>query len=87
MATKKKKVYGNKVTPIQCRVMQELARYMYLTNSQLLSLGVGTRSRTYLGEHLRSLARRKENLLFESHYDKPYPMKGRYENMYRLSPQ
>lgn len=31
-------IYSNKVTEIQCRVLEELARYMYLTNSQMLHL-------------------------------------------------
>ncbi len=31
-------VYSNKVTEIQCRILEELARYFYLTNSQFLHL-------------------------------------------------
>ena len=80
-------IYSNRVTEIQCRILEELARYFYLTNSQMLHIWVGTVSSNYLWEHLRSLAGRKKPLIYSKGYDKPAPLKGRVENLYRLTPR
>ena len=73
------------ITNIQGKVLEGLARYKYLTLSQMLDLKVGTTRYKYLWEQVKSLRDRKRPLVECHKFESPNPRKGRVEAMYYLS--
>ena len=85
MKVKKKIKWANVITSIQGNVLEGLARYKYLTLSQMLELEVGTIRRKYLWEQVTSLRDRRKALVACHRFENPEPKKGRVEDMYFLT--
>lgn len=83
-ATNKLK-WENVITNIQGNVLEGLARYKFLTLSQMLKLQVGTTRYKYLWEQVKSLRDRRKPLVSCHRYENPEPRKGRVEDMYFLT--
>ena len=78
-------LWGNVITNIQENILLGLARYKFLTTSQMLALNVGTKHYPYLWKQLVSLRDRKKPLVICNNFPNPNPKKGRVESMYFLS--
>lgn len=78
--------WSNVITNIQGNVLEGLARYKFLTLSQMLDLEVGTTRYKYLWEQVKSLRDRRKPLVRCHRYENPEPRKGRVEDMYFLTP-
>ena len=77
--------WENVITNIQGNVLEGLARYKFLTLSQMLDLQVGTTRYKYLWEQVKSLRDRRKPLVSCHRYENPEPRKGRVEDMYFLT--
>ena len=75
------------ITNIQGNVLEALAKYKFLTLTQMLLLDVGTIQYKYLWEQVKSLRDRKRALVGAHRFDSPYPRKGRVEDLYYLTNQ
>jgi hypothetical protein len=78
-------LWANAITNIQQNILVSLARYKFLTSSQMLALEVGTKHYPYLWKQLVSLRDRKKPLVICNSFPNPNPKKGRVESMYFLS--
>lgn len=77
--------WDNLITKIQQNVLVSLARYKYLTMSQMISLKVGTNQYPYLWKQVASLRDRKRALVSCNNFPLPSPKKGRVESLYFLT--
>jgi len=82
----KKIPWENKITFIQSNVMEHLARYKFLTLSQMLALDIGTTQYQYLWKQVMSIRDRKNPLVGCHSFGIPQPQKGKVESMYYLTP-
>lgn len=73
------------LTPSQAKILEHLARYKFLTSSQLIRLGVSNR-RSNLSVMLKPLKESKRALVGEMQFAF-VPSKGRLENFYYLKPK
>lgn len=78
--------WAGRITSIQGNILEHLARYKFLTSSQLLRLDVGTTQYQYLSKQLKSLRDRGRPLIGCHNFSTPQPRKGRVESMYFLKP-
>ncbi|MEO1263850.1 MAG: hypothetical protein AAFZ15_33905 [Bacteroidota bacterium] len=83
----KKVMWGNTITNIHANVLLGLARYQYLTFSQMLQLGVGTKHYQYLWKQVVSLRDRRRPLVKCHNFSTPQPKRGRVESLYFLTAQ
>ena len=73
------------LTPAQTRILLCLARYKFLTTSQMITLGISNR-RSNLSVMLKPLKELKRPLIGEIEFGL-IPAKGRLENFYYLKPK
>lgn len=85
MSSKKKIEWSGAITIIQGNVLEALARYKFLTMSQMLKLNIGTTQYNYLSRQIKSLNDRKKALIKRQSYQAPQVSKGRIEGMYFLT--
>ena len=85
MAKDKKVPWEGSITNIQGNVLEALARYKFLTMSQMLSLDIGTTQYQYLAKQTKSLRDRGKPLIGCHNFHTPQPRKGRVESMYYLT--
>ena len=83
--TTKKVPWAGRITSIQGNILEALARYKFLTNTQLLRLDVGTTQYPYLAKQIRSLRDRGRPLVGTHNFHTPQPRKGRVESMHYLT--
>ncbi len=81
----KKVMWHNTITNIQARVLEGLARYQYLTFSQMSALGVGASHYQYLWKQVASIRDRKRPLVKCHNFSTPQPKRGRVESLYFLT--
>jgi len=77
----KKIPWENKITFIQSNVMEHLARYKFLTLSQMLALDIGTTQYQYLWKQVMSIRDRKNPLVGCHSFGIPQPQKGKVERI------
>jgi len=78
-------LWAHTITNIQENILLGLARYKFLTSSQILLLDVGTKHYPYLWKQLVSLRDRNKPLVQCHNFPAPNPKKGRVESMYFLT--
>ncbi len=76
--------WSDKITNIQGKVLISLARYKYLTLSQLLAIGVGTTQYKYLWKQVASMRDRKRALIERRSFNLEIRL-GRVEDLYYLT--
>ena len=76
--------WSNKITNIQANVLEALAKYKFLTLSQMLQIGVGTTQYKYLWKQVASLRDRKRGLVDRRNFNTEDRL-GRVEDMYFLT--
>ena len=84
---KNKVKWDGRITMIQGNVLEALARYKFLTMSQMLKLDIGTTQYQYLAMQTKSLRDRGRPLIGCHNFHIPQPRKGRVESMYYLRPK
>lgn len=82
---KRKIPWEGVITSIQGNVLEGLARYKFLTMSQMLSLDIGTVHYQYLHRQIASLRDRIKPLVGCHNFKTPQPRKGKVESMYFLT--
>lgn len=85
----KKKIdpWAKVITNIQGRILEGLARYRFLSLTQMLELDdIGTTQYAYIWKQAKSLATRGRPLIFSHSYGSPEPKRGKVENIYYLLP-
>jgi len=82
---KKKVPWAGVITNIQSNVLEALARYKFLTMSQMLALDIGTVHYQYLWKQVASLRDRGKPLVGCHNFKIPQPRKGKVESMYYLT--
>ncbi len=73
------------INNVQTQILLAVARYKYLTVSQLMKIYVGTGNIPYLRKQLKALIDSKKPLIECSVFANFVPKKGRLENVYFLS--
>lgn len=79
--------WSDKITNIQGNVLENLARYKFLTMSQMLRMDIGTTQYQYLAKQVKSLRDRGNALIGCHNFNTPQPKRGRVESMYFLKPK
>ncbi len=82
----KKIAWEGVITNIQANILESLARYKYLTLSQMLALDLGTTQYQYLWKQASSLRDRRRPLVACNSFATPQPRMGKVESMYYLTP-
>jgi len=85
MAKNKKVKWEGRITNIQGKILEGLARYKFLTMSQMLKMDIGTTQYQYLAMQTKSLRDRGRSLIGCHNFHIPQPRKGRVESMYYLT--
>lgn len=76
------------ITNIQGRILEGLARYRFLSLTQMLELAdIGTTQYAYIWKQAKSLTSRGKPLMFAHSYGSPEPKKGKVEDIYYLLPK
>ena len=76
--------WSGKITNIQGKVLEALAKYKFLTISQMLTIGVGTSQYKYLWKQVASIRDRKKGLINRRSFNLETRL-GRVEDLYFLS--
>lgn len=76
--------WSNKITSIQCNVLEALAKVKFMTLSQMLDFGVGTTQYKYLWKQVASLRDRKRSLIDRRSFNTAERL-GRVEDLYFLT--